>query len=252
MFRARINRRPTEGSTMHKILLATAIGAAAFAAVPASANILINGDFETGDYTGWSVTTQGGSNGAIAIAPNNGGPAPISGQGTALNANGGRWYSLTDQGGPGSYSLTQGFTLATASRVTISFDMFANNYAGVVFPGRDYTVVPAQNAVVDILTGAASPFTDAAGDIVSVLYGPGSDAFNVVNPWTSYSYTLNLAAGSYQIRFAETDNQLFFNQGVDNVSIISGVVPEPATWAMLIIGFGAVGFAARRRTAVAA
>jgi hypothetical protein len=26
-----------------------------------------------------------------------------------------------------------------------------------------------------------------------------------------------------------------------------GVVPEPATWAMLIVGFGAVGFAARRR-----
>jgi hypothetical protein len=29
-------------------------------------------------------------------------------------------------------------------------------------------------------------------------------------------------------------------------------IPEPATWAMLIVGFGLVGFAARRRTAVAA
>ena len=31
-----------------------------------------------------------------------------------------------------------------------------------------------------------------------------------------------------------------------------GVVPEPATWAMLITGFGLVGFAARRRTAATA
>jgi opacity protein-like surface antigen len=31
-----------------------------------------------------------------------------------------------------------------------------------------------------------------------------------------------------------------------------GVVPEPSTWAMLIAGFGIVGFAVRRRTAVAA
>ena len=27
----------------------------------------------------------------------------------------------------------------------------------------------------------------------------------------------------------------------------SGAVPEPATWAMMIMGFGAVGMAARRR-----
>ena len=33
---------------------------------------------------------------------------------------------------------------------------------------------------------------------------------------------------------------------------VSPSVPEPATWAMLIAGFGAVGFAARRRRAVPA
>jgi hypothetical protein len=32
----------------------------------------------------------------------------------------------------------------------------------------------------------------------------------------------------------------------------TSIVPEPATWAMLIVGFGMVGFASRRRRAVAA
>lgn len=34
---------------------------------------------------------------------------------------------------------------------------------------------------------------------------------------------------------------------IDNLAVMSGAVPEPATWAMLITGFGLVGFAARRR-----
>jgi len=37
---------------------------------------------------------------------------------------------------------------------------------------------------------------------------------------------------------------------LDNVTI--GVVPEPATWGLMIVGFGLVGFAARRRKIVAA
>ena len=32
-------------------------------------------------------------------------------------------------------------------------------------------------------------------------------------------------------------------------AILAGVVPEPATWALMILGFGAVGGALRRRTA---
>jgi len=34
---------------------------------------------------------------------------------------------------------------------------------------------------------------------------------------------------------------------LDGVSVMTAAVPEPATWAMLITGFGMVGFAARRR-----
>lgn len=35
----------------------------------------------------------------------------------------------------------------------------------------------------------------------------------------------------------------------DNIRVITSVVPEPATWALLIAGFGLVGLSARRREA---
>ncbi len=38
----------------------------------------------------------------------------------------------------------------------------------------------------------------------------------------------------------------------DGTIAVTNAVPEPATWAMMIAGFGLVGFAARRRTAATA
>jgi hypothetical protein len=72
------------------------------------------------------------------------------------------------------------------------------------------------------------------------------------NPWSTVTSTLSLAAGAYQIRLAETDNQGFFNMGVDNVSISTGAVPEPSTWALLTLGFAGIGFASLRRRGAAA
>jgi hypothetical protein len=72
-------------------------------------------------------------------------------------------------------------------------------------------------------------------------------------PWTTYFYTFNPTnAGSFQVRFATGSSD---NVGplLDNVLVTQGVIPEPASWAMLIAGFGLVGTAMRRRrTAVAA
>jgi hypothetical protein len=39
----------------------------------------------------------------------------------------------------------------------------------------------------------------------------------------------------------------FFGLALDNVSIATLAVPEPATWAMMIFGFGAAGVSMRAR-----
>lgn len=71
-------------------------------------------------------------------------------------------------------------------------------------------------------------------------------------PWTTYFYSFNpTSAGSFQVRFGtgSADN---IGPLLDNVRVTQGVIPEPATWAMLIAGFGLVGSAARRRRTAAA
>ncbi|MGQ5701399.1 PEPxxWA-CTERM sorting domain-containing protein [Sandaracinobacteroides sp. A072] len=62
--------------------------------------------------------------------------------------------------------------------------------------------------------------------------------------WTAVG--VNFAGTAYSIDFGGTANQTGFDD-ITFGSATPGGVPEPATWAMLITGFGLVGFAARRR-----
>jgi PEP-CTERM motif len=240
-------------SLIKLVLIAASLTAAIGLATPAFANnLLANGGFETGDFTDWSANVETASSGNLFVVPNNGGTTPDSGMAYALNPAGEDFFALSDQTGPGSYSLTQSFTLSSTTTVQISFDFFVNNWAtGPFNNGRDFSTSPNQNAEVDILTGGADPFTNSSADIVSTLWGPGGDPTASPNPWTTVTDTLSLAAGTYQIRFAETDNQGFFNMGVDNVSISTGV-PEPSTWALLALGFAGISLASLRKRRPAA
>jgi hypothetical protein len=241
---------------MKKYLTTLAL-TAAFITPATAAELITNGGFETGTFAGWSSNVQAGSNGNRTISAV-GANGPISGSATAANGAGGNFFALSDQGGPGAYSLTQAFTLASGTTSAIlTFQMFAQNQNGTGFVdpgGLDYNLIPNQHARVDILTASAGAFSAAPGDIVANLY-LGDDGSGV-QPYLSYSFNLlglGLSGGnSYQIRFGQVDNQFFFQQGVDNVSINATVgVPEPASWALMITGFGLVGGAMRRRTKVA-
>ncbi len=63
---------------------------------------------------------------------------------------------------------------------------------------------------------------------------------------------VTFAGTAKSISFGGVANQIVFDDITFGTEIPGGVVPEPASWAMLITGFGLVGFAARRRRAAVA
>ncbi len=72
--------------------------------------------------------------------------------------------------------------------------------------------------------------------------------------WLDTSFSrlrVTFGPGSYSLNiFGDCAGGCPADLGVQLVS--NAVVPEPATWALMIAGFGMVGFAARRRTAATA
>lgn len=213
--------------------------------------LIANGNFETGSFAGWSTFDLAGGTGQWNI-DTPGTTTPLSSQSTLPNPLGGNFYAVTDQGGPGTHSLLQLFNVpVNMTAMTLSFEMFANNQAGTTTinpAGLDHTATPNQHARVDILRAAAAPFSTSVADVVSNFF-LGSDAGSNPHPFQSYSFNISsLAPGTtYQLRFGEVDNQLFYNMGVDNVSILAttrdgGAIPEPTSlvsW-LVLTGCGLV------------
>jgi len=65
--------------------------------------------------------------------------------------------------------------------------------------------------------------------------------------WQTEKFTFTASDTSEVLTFLSlgTPNGLPPMALIDNVSL---TVPEPASWAMMILGFGAIGYAMRRRT----
>lgn len=75
-----------------------------------AAELLANGNFETGTFAGWSTfDTGGGAANSYFVIPN-GGNLPASGQGTQVNPGGGNFVAAGDQfiaGGRSSFSRSR-------------------------------------------------------------------------------------------------------------------------------------------------
>ena len=207
----------------------TALALAAFGTTEASAatNLLVNGGFEANDAitsssSYYNIGTQPGSNGA---GPDHAVPAgfgwtvsngnvDIISYGSyppAPNTNSG--LSGLDLVGYGSAGeISQNLNTVAGRAYTVSFD-YKNN-PGVAAPTADVLV---NGSAIDSVTGTGS-FQTYNGTFI----GTGSPV----------SFALNETSGSN-------------NGGVflDNVTITA--VPEPAVWAMLLLGFFGIGYMVR-------
>lgn len=86
-------------------------------------------------------------------------------------------------------------------------------------------------------------------------YGGFSNTFVAVGSPTTRQLTLgSYNGGDGTIRFHNTDGQKVTITFADDIrgTVSRLALPEPATWAMMLIGFGAIGSAMRRRTTLSA
>ena len=65
--------------------------------------------------------------------------------------------------------------------------------------------------------------------------------------FTTYSTTAIATGASTILSFGFQQNPAFFHLDNVSVSAVNGAVPEPGTWAMMLVGFAGAGVALRRR-----
>ena len=222
-------------------MLKSVIAIAALAAAgSANATVLFSDNFD-GQTTGLNSSLAGWT-----VA----GQVDVVDNGTYSIECSGKCVDLDGTPGPGG--ITSNLTAFSAGKkVTISFDISGNQ--------RNSS---ADNFLFEFLF---ANMTDING--LTTLTGyPGApvllgDFANVERIYTEYdvagdqpfvTYSLSFTpvqGGEFQIRFSTTSGD---NIGPVLDNVLVSQVPEPATWAMLITGFGLVGAGLRRRRAVAA
>jgi len=210
------------------MLAAAAALTLSFAGVANSAELLNGVHYGTGnDYTpgNWTVATGGGIE-------------------TGLRAHEVFQVAPAPSGNLYTFALGQ----------TIGFDFSIDP----TFGGTPVDLTSALITITNLGTGGVASFNplllpdnSIAGSIqnserLSFGFLNGSPIFNVgdidYNNAVNSSYRINLTVAGGGIRSLQ--NEILVQQG-------TGAVPEPATWAMMILGFGMAGATLRRRHPVA-
>jgi choice-of-anchor C domain-containing protein len=199
-----------------KLILALAC-AIAFPAT-AYAGPFINGSFESGTNPGIFTPLAAGS---TAITGWTVGGDSVDYIGTYWNAqNGSRSVDLSGNA-PGSIFQTCDTVLGQVYNVTF-------------FLGANGDGPPPTKTVSVTATG------NAAGN-----YSVGTTPFPPnVTAWSPFNYVFTATGTSTTLNFTSTGTTAY-GAALDNVNVTA--VPEPATWALMIFGFGAIGGVLRRR-----
>jgi hypothetical protein len=222
------------------LLAAAAVAALGLAAGGAHADAFQNGSFELGTFsndgngadtfnvgataiTGWSAVGVGNISWDVGTAF---GLAPDDGS---------HYVDLTgysDLGAGGWGGVAQSFTTVAGATYSVTFDL-----------GTDFPYANAGSGLTVAAGNASDSFLNFDADHTGrTIWAPETFSFKATGATSTLSFIGNSGA-----QFV----------GLDNVAVTetagpTGGVPEPASWALMILGFGGAGAALRRRRSVLA
>ncbi len=176
---------------------------------------LINGGFETGDFTGW-VTTNAGF-GAWYLADAKYDPEGPDAPGPPLS---GEHHVMTAQNGAGWHLLYQdAFIPLDAATVTFSWTDRIHNYA-------DYFAWPNQEFRVEV--------RDTNNVVLSTLFRTQAGDTNL-QPATRREFDLSAFRGrTVRLAFVQQDNLGYLNVAIDDVSLELGAAGTPTEFAVYL------------------
>jgi hypothetical protein len=204
-----------------------------------------NGGVSADPYTGFtnfsvlqgSVTLnqgarcEGGAGGCVGL------------DGTALNG--------------AEFEMTNGLSYSAGSLVTLTYDIAGNHHdcsrcgvddeyeAGFFFSNITETI----NNVIFDGASIGTLVTPSGIELLGDSFPPG-----LFSPYTTHTISfIATDSGTVKAHFRSFSSDgvgpLLDNVGLD---VVGGGVPEPASWALMILGFGGAGAALRRRRMVLA
>ncbi|EQA98611.1 hypothetical protein L288_20380 [Sphingobium quisquiliarum P25] len=206
---------------MKKFLVSTIAAAASLLAVnPAHAalNLVTNGSFEVGTEPGNFATVGTGESNITGWSVSNGTVDYIGSYWTAADG-----LRSIDLAGNSYGTLTQAVNLVANQAYSLTFFLSAN---------PDNPEFPRSVQVG--IGGTTQDFSFTGSPSLSNM------------GWQQQ--TLNFVAGatgSTLLSFTALNAGTYYGPALDNVSLTA--VPEPSTWAMMLLGFGMIGFGVRRR-----
>ena len=219
---------------MNSYAKALVFATAAMGATAANATVSVSAVQGGSPYTG-PITYDFDSSTPVTIS------GGIVGPGTTNNAyaqpigSTGQYYSVGPSTfTPGTVLLGSLGPLVSLSFIWGSIDTYNSltftDAAGTPLLGSQYTFTGSQIAALVPAPANGSQVLDAQNPIVTFLFS-GLDQTLV---------------GGFQMSSAQNAFE------IDNIALVTsrsipGGVPEPSTWAMMLLGFGAIGFTIRRR-----